>query len=275
VGLLAVVVALGGCTAAPSSAPESSATSAAGPDQVLTGALLQYRRDVLARRLQVRLTAHEAGLVVEQLTFVTSGWPAAEATPGGAELHAGTALDLPVVLGAADCSGPPGTAQARVVVRDPAGRTSTLEVPLDDDGLVRRLHEEDCADQALRAEAGIEVADVRPGPDGKSLRVTVRLRRLSGSDVVRVTGTRANTVYDVTADDPLPTLRHGGAVSVDLTMVPARCDTHALGESYRTGVIGLVVSLGDGDPRPFDLVPPPEVRASLETFAVRVCRPGR
>jgi hypothetical protein len=265
---------LGGCSAAASptaTAPRSSA--GAGPDQAVTGELLQYRRDELARRLQVRLTAHEAGLVVEQLTFATHGWPAAPGTPNGAELHNGTALDLPVVLGTADCTGPPGRAEADVVVRDATGTDRTLEVPLDDDGLVRRLHAEDCADEALRAQAAIEVTDVEPA-DARSVTITVRLRRLSGSDPVRVTGTRPNTVYDLTADGRLPTLRRGAEVSFAVTMVAARCDVHALGESYRTGVVGLVLSLGDGDPRPYDLVPPPDLRARLEAFAVTSCRGG-
>ena len=271
-GLVAAVIVLAGCSAAPSPSPAGSASSS-GPERLVTGALLQYRRDEPARRLQVRLTASEAGVVVEQLTFVTPGWPAAAATPNEVELRPGTAVDLPVVLGAADCSGPPGAAEAEVVVRDPAGASRTLRVPLDDGGLVRRLHAEDCADQALRAEAAIEVPDVQPA-DERSVRVTVRLRRLSGSDAVRVTATRPNTVYDLRADGRLPTLRHGGEVSFALTMVAARCDVHALGESYRTGIIGLVLSLGDGDPRPYDLVPPPDIRTRLETFAVTSCRGG-
>jgi hypothetical protein len=271
-GLVAAVIVLAGCSAAPSSSPAGSPSSA-GPERLVTGALLQYRRDEPARRLQVRLTASETGLVVEQLTFVTRGWPAAAGTPNEAELPDGTALDFPVVLGTADCSGPPGAAEAEVVVRDPAGASRTLDVPLDDGGLLRRLHTEDCADQALRAEAAIEVTDVQPA-DQRSVRVTVRLRRLSGSDAVRVTATRPNTVYDLEADGRLPALRHDGEVSFALTMVAARCDTHALGESYRTGIIGLVLSLGDGDPRPYDLVPPPEIRAQLEAFAVTSCRGG-
>jgi hypothetical protein len=265
---LATVVVLSGCSAAPSPA----ATASSPGDRTVTGALLQYRRDELARRVQVRLTAHETGLVVEQLTFDTAGWPTAAGTPNGAELHTGTPLDLPVVLGTADCSRAPGPARAEVVVRDPAGRTRTLDVALDDDGLVRRLHAEDCADEALRVQAAIEVADVRPA-DERSVRVTVRLRRLSGSDPLRVTGTRPNTVYDLRADGRLPTLRRG-EVAFDLTMVAARCDVHALGESYRTGNVGLVLALGDGDPRPYDLVPPADVRAQLETFAVTACRGG-
>jgi hypothetical protein len=275
-GLLAAVVLLGSCSTAPSPATSpapAAASPTAAPDQAVTGELLQYRRDELARRLQVRLTAHEPGLVVSQLTFVTRGWPPTSAANGEVELQPGAALDLPVVLGAADCSGPPGAAEADVVVRDRAGTSRTRRVPLDDDGLVRRLHAEDCADQALLAQVAIEVTDVEPA-DERSLRVTVRLRRLSGTDVVRVTGTRPNTVYDLTTDGRLPALRHGAEVSFPLTMVAARCDVHALGESYRTGVIGLVLSVGDGDPRPYDLVPPPDVRAQLETFAVTACRGG-
>ncbi|NYJ06116.1 hypothetical protein [Petropleomorpha daqingensis] len=272
--LAAAAVVLAGCSAAPSTPAAPAASSTAAGDRSVTGALLQYRRDELARRLQVRLTAHEPGLVVEQLTFDTSGWPAAAATPNEAALPDGTALDFPVVLGTADCDGPPGTAEAEVVVRDPTGGTRTLDVPLDDDGLVRRLHAEDCADEALRAQVAIEVAGVAP-VDEHSVQVTVRLRRLSGDDAVRVTGTRPNTVYDLSTDGRLPTLRHGGGeVSFDVTMVAARCDVHALGESYRTGIIGLVLALGDGDPRPYDLVPAPDVRARLETFAVTSCRGG-
>jgi hypothetical protein len=57
-------------------------------------------------------------------------------------------------------------------------------------------------------------------------------------------------------------------------MHPARCDVHALGESYRTSLIGLVVALGDRDPQSFVLTPDPDVRARIETFAVETCRGG-
>jgi hypothetical protein len=272
VGLVAAVAVLAGCTAAPSPSPAATSPGA-GADQAVTGTLLQYRRDVLRRRVEVRLTASEAGLVVESLTFRTQGWPDAAGTPNEAQLPTTAGLDLPVVLGTADCSGPPGAATAEVVVRDRAGQSRTLEVPLDDDGLVRRLHAEDCADQALRAQVAIEVTDVRPA-DRRSERVTVRLRRLSGDDAVRVTGLRPNTVYDLSADGRLPTLRDDAEVTFALTMVAARCDVHALGESYRTGIVGLVLAVGDGDPRPYDLVPAPDVRAQLKTFAVTSCRGG-
>jgi hypothetical protein len=119
------------------------------------------------------------------------------------------------------------------------------------------------------------VASVRPVDTaaGPALRMVVQLTRRSGSEPVRVTGTASNTVYDITAAGPLPTLTDA-PVTLDLDLVPARCDVHALGESYRTGLIGLVLALGDGDPRPFVLVPADDVRRQLETFAVQTCRPG-
>jgi hypothetical protein len=146
-------------------------------------------------------------------------------------------------------------------------------VPLEDDGLASRLHDADCAEQALRAQAAIEVADVQEGTgdEGPALRVAVRLSRLSGADPVRVTGIGSNTVYSIRAVGPLPTLRDEPVV-LELSLVPARCDTHALGESYRTGLIGLVLALGDDQPRPLVLTPDDDVRRRLETFAVDTCR---
>jgi len=47
---------------------------------------------------------------------------------------------------------------------------------------------------------------------------------------------------------------------------------HALGESYRTGLIGLVLALVDGEPRAFVRTPEPAEGARLEAFAVETCR---
>src|SRR3954454_8291554 len=103
------------------------------------------------------------------------------------------------------------------------------------------------------------------------MRISVELRRIAGADPVRVTGTGSNTVYDITADGALPTLRNG-SVELQVDMVAARCDVHALGESYRTGLIGLVIAVGERAPRPYVLTPADDVRHNLETFAVTSCR---
>ncbi|HLM05789.1 MAG TPA: hypothetical protein VK402_11450 [Blastococcus sp.] len=267
-------------TAAPSTTTSSGPPPAPGlagveddPAAGLRGELLQFRRDVAGRRLEVRLTAANDGLVVEALELTTPGLPAAPAVPRGAQLHRDLPLDLPVVLGTVDCSAPAGPPAAEVRLSDAAGGSRTVTVPLDDGGLVRRLHGAECAEQALRAQTAIEVAEVREvsTDDGPALRVAVHLRRIGGSDPVRVTGIGSNTVYSIEAVGPLPTLRQEPVV-LDLLLIPARCDTHALGESYRTGLIGLVLALGDDDPRPLTFTPPDDVRRRLETFAVDTCR---
>lgn len=242
----------------------------------LEGRLLQFRRDVALRRVEVRLVAANAGLVAESLTVRAPGLSLERDRPVDAELRAGAGLDLPVVMGEPDCTVAPGPAVAVVGLRDATGARRTVEVPLEDDGLLARLHAADCADRALRAQAEFRVAGVEPveTADGPALRIEIALTRLSGDDPVRVTGTGANTVYTITAVGPLPTLDDEEAVSLVIDMLPSRCDPHALGESYRTSLIDLVVALGEGDPRPFVLTPDPDVRRRLETFAVDTCRGG-
>jgi len=261
-----------------SAAPELPAGLAAVADDAragLHGRLLQFRRDVASRGLEVRLVAANPGLVVEGLDLRAPGLVIATGLAHEAALRQEPGLDLRVTMGATDCAVQPEPPVAELQLRDDTGLRRTVEVPLDDDGLVQRLHEEDCAEQTLLVQADIAVVDVAPTetPDGHALRVRIGLTRRSGADPVQVTGTGSNTVYDITAVGRLPTLRQD-PVTLVVDMLPARCDVHALGESYRTGLIGLIVALGDDDPRPFVLTPSDDVRHRLETFAVETCRAG-
>lgn len=267
-------------TRPPAVAPSADAPPAPGLAAVagdaqagVHGRLLQFRRDVERRRLEVRLVAANAGLVLEGLDLRAPGLTTEPAEDRDTVLVPAPGLDLPVTMGPADCTVPPGAPVAALRLRDGTGAQRTVEVPLEDDGLVQRLHDADCAEQALRGQAGITVVAAEPvrTPRGPAMRVSIELRRLTGTDPVRVTGTGSNTVYDITAVGPLPTLVDGSAV-LEVDMVPARCDVHALGESYRTGLIGLVVALGEFAPRPLVLTPADDVRSSLETFAVTTCR---
>jgi hypothetical protein len=199
--------------------------------------------------------------------------PAAPADPRGAELHAGTPLDLRVVAGATDCAVDSEPPRAVVQLTDATGASREVTVPLDDGGFAARLHAADCFEQALRAQVAIEVLGVQEVP-GPMLDVAVQLRRVGGSDAVRVTEINSNTIYSITATGPLPVLDGSGAASVTLRLDPSRCDVHALNESYRTSLIGLRVALGDRAARPFVLTPAPDVRHRLETFAVDTCLGG-
>lgn len=246
-------------------------------EAALRGQLLQFRRDVASGRLEVRLTSLGRGLFVEELELRAPGISTAPWAPRPTELRTRVPRDLPVLMGDPDCAMLPGPPQAEVVLRDDTGARRSVTLPLDDGGLVDRLHAVLCADQTLRAQADVEVAAVDELSTwaGPALRVVVRLSRLAGTDPVRVTGIGSNTIYSISAAGPLPTLGGAGPVTVALDLVPARCDEHALGESYRTGLIGLFLALGDADPRPFVLTPDAGVRHRLENFAVETCRAGQ
>jgi hypothetical protein len=256
----------------PAAAATGLAAVADDPAAGLTGVLLQFRRDVARRRVEVRLTSSAAGLVVDGLTLVAPGLTAEPGDPRSAELRPGAALDLPVVVGG-DCSVDSGPPTAAVRLRDATGAVRDVTVPLEDGGLARRLRQGDCFDRELLQEVAVELVDVAEVA-GPALQATVRLRRVGGSARVRVTRVDSNTVYDITVLGRLPTLERQDAVTAVLRLDPARCDVHALGESYRTSLIGLVVELGDREPHSFVLTPDPAVRQRIEAFAVDTCRGG-
>jgi hypothetical protein len=277
-----LLLVLGGCGTADRPATPRAETSgppapglaavADDPHARLTGELLQFRRDAERRRVQVRVTAANDGLRVDRLTLDAAGFEPTSAAPGS-ELPGGRALDLKVRLGTVDCSAASGDVRAELALSDEAGARRTVVLPLADGGFAADRHESECAEAGLREQVGITLAGLRRADvDGRpALRATVRLTRLSGSAPIAVTGTADNTVYRITPAAALPTVAHG-TTDFDLVLLPARCDSHALGESYRTGLIGVFVAVGDADPRPVVLAPEAADRRTIETFAVDACR---
>ena len=262
---LVAATVLCGCTPA---APGEDAPAAEQP--LLQGSLLQFRRDAEARRVQVRLTAARDGVVVTSVELAADGFTPPPVRDRTTTLPAGRPLDLELTLTSPDCTASQDAVAARVQV---AGRAEPLEVPLDDGGLLRRLHDGECADEALLAQVRIEVTSLEETATG-SLRATVRLTRRAGDDAVRIAGVGPNTVYAINPAGALPTLTGDGSVDLVLDLVPSRCDVHALGESYRTSLVDLRVALGDAEPRPYVLAPAEPVRRRIESFAVDTCRAG-
>ena len=266
--VIAAVAILSGCEQQTPSAPAETTAAAELP---LQGSLLQFRRDAEARVVQVRLTAARDGLVVESVRVDGGGFTPPPGWQGTTTLPQTRALDLRVTLTSPDCSVEPTDVTARVAV---AGGPDPVVVPLDDGGLLRRLHVSECADEALREQVRIEVVSLAETevPGGPALRATVRLTRRSGADAVRITGVGPNTVYTATPAGDLPTLGDSGSADLLLNLVPSRCDAHALGESYRTSLIDLRVAVGDAEPRTFVFAPAEQVRRRIERFAVDTCR---
>jgi hypothetical protein len=250
---------------------QPTAAPASAEPALLTGELLQFRRDSEARVLQVRLTAAREGLVLESVDVDAHGFHPYPSFEGTTELPAGRPLDLRVTLTTPDCSVAPTDITARVVL---AGRAAPVLVPLRDRGLLRRLHTKECADESLLQHVSIEVVSLTETEvaDGPALRATVRLTRRSGSEPVRIDDVGDNTVYVIDPRGDLPTLGAEGSVDLVLDLLPSRCDVHALGESYRTSLIDLRVAVGDEPARTFVFMAADPVRRQIEQFAVDTCR---
>jgi hypothetical protein len=269
VPVFAAAVVLCGCEDGGPAVPPATTAS----EQLLQGSLLQFRRGAEARVVQVRLTAARDGLVVVSVTVEGGGFRPPPTWQGTTTLPEDRPLDLRVTLTSTDCDAEPADVAAHVTL---AGEPDPVVVPLDDGGLLRRLHGKECAEEALREQVRMEVVSLAETEvaDAPALRATVRLTRLSGRDAVRITGVGPNTVYTATPAGELPTLGDRGSVDLEVDLVPSRCDTHALGESYRTGLLDLRVAVGDAEPRSVVLAPAEPVRRRIERFAVDTCRAG-
>lgn len=271
-GLLPLALAGGllvGCGSDP--APPAGASPST---QALTGELRQFRRDRATRTAQVTLTAR----VPTTVTGIGLSAPGFEDAPVRAfdtDLPVGGPLDVPVAYGRARCASAPGPATATVLTT-----AGTVLVPLTDDGLLVRLHEGDCFEQALAQQVALTVSRswVPATREGRpALQGWVDVVRTGPGDRLVVDDLGANVLFAVSSPGstgtPLLVLEPGvprGRVPVLLT--PSRCDPHALAESHRTSLVTAYVGLGAQPARLVTLVPDDGVRRRLEDFALATCR---
>ena len=144
-------------------------------------------------------------MIVDALTLEAPGLSAGPGDPRAAALRPGRRAGSSPSWRAGDCTVDAGPPTAAVRLHDATGAVRDVTVPLEDDGLARRLHESDCFDKALLRQVAVEVVDVTEVA-GPALQVTVRLRRVTGTDRLRVTRVDPNTVYDIKAVGGLPAL---------------------------------------------------------------------
>ena len=235
------------------------------------GELRQPRSDRALHRVQVTVTSG-LPLRVTAVTLTAGGFAPTGTVPVDVSLPVGSPLDLPVTYGAPDCAAAPGPAVA-VLATDELG---DLRLDLDDGGLVARLHEAECVEQALREAVDLAVSPelVETVVDGVPTLTGALLltRRVTGERVV-LDGLGANVVLTVRSDTTAAPLRVLGpdeaSLSVPLVLTPSRCEAHALAESKRTSLVTAYLGLGDRAPRLVTVTPDDATRRTVEEFASR------
>jgi hypothetical protein len=255
-----VAIVLAACApAAPSSAPSVAAATAPPPDG-LSASLVQYRRDQPRRFVEVKLAnAGTAALDVTLLDVTLPGFTDTGPVGRTTTVEADRRVDLPVPLGEPVCDEPPdGTAVARLEVTPDAGGTVRTTVPVDDDGLLARLHGFDCA--VRRAD---EVTDITLRPawelrgEGRDLTVageaTVVLA--DPSTTVEITDVAGNLLFVTvpeTITPPLPVRLDDAATTatIGFELLPSRCDGHAIAEAKRLTTVAFLVSVDGAESVP-------------------------
>lgn len=243
VGLCAVLATLSGCSSAVEPRPARTGSGAAPS---LSASITQYTSDVLPRRLQVQV--HQgAGPAVTMRAVVVR-------VPGFAgtvrqELDDLTrpngTIDLPIPLGRAEC---PAVARSPVQVelRTTAGVLRLTAI--DPDGLVRRLHAEECAVRQVLAQVPLRWSRTWTR-HGTASRAVVAGHLIVGPVAAghraAVTGLDGTVLFEPSAPplrEPLR-LAAGRRAAIPVTLAPARCDPHAVAEAKAGYAFPVRVSL--------------------------------
>lgn len=272
-GWVIVVMLLAGCAATPST-----------PDGI-GASVFETRFDAALGQVQLRITNDSpAPFSVASAALVSERYPASTPFDRGQVVPAGSARDLPVALGPVACESaePTSPDAARVVIALADGTTAETLLPLHDDAILAAALERDCRIEAVRAHAEIRPPDAlewtpgagRPAilsyavlPTGAEGTLTVRSANpttLLG--LVDGTGARATPlpIGLVIDSSSAPT-------TIDLAIVPARCDAHAIAEDKQGTLMPFDIVTSDGAQGQVRIGVSDAVRTQIYDFVTDYC----
>lgn len=274
--------------------PTGASTTAAAPLPrealaALRAEVRQSRTDRAARVVQVAV--HNDGttdLEVVEVRLVSPTVEGVAVSEDGRRAPAGTRRDVSVALGEPVCDAGPGAgatsdaggATVRIEVVDGTGRRGTLDVtPEDPNGHLARIHGEDCAAVAVARGAALALGPglaTRQEPDGRWVgTLTLTLTPRAGGPEVAVDAVERTVLLDpATGGSQWPaalSTATGGAGTVGLDVVPARCDPHAVAEDKRGTAFGVHARV-DGVAQPvFHVTADDALRGLVHEFVALAC----
>jgi hypothetical protein len=259
---LAVVVVLGGCSAAPSD------PAAQEQPQVRLG-FTQLLPDEGTRRALLRVeNVADSDLAVSAAGLDWAGY-GSFTSPQDATLSAGQTLDLRVTLPVPDCDSTDAADDpVRGIVRTTAGE---VVQPLEGSGqvFVRRLYDAWCTDRLLAENLAIDYADdwrvvAEERNDEPAAVGSLLLTRQEGTDPVEVVASDGTVLYDLGVATPVRVPPTRPEVALRAAIRPGnRCDEHARGQATAPWTLALTLRVGEGaEARDARVLaePPPEVR---------------
>lgn len=274
--LLAVAVVaagLAGCTGTPGPAPT-------GMPDGLSVSLVQLRSDVADRQAQVQIRNDgDEPVSVTAVAVAAPGWAgvAERVVDRVTTVAPGRRVDVRVQLPAMDCAA--ADAASAVVTlgleRDGVGSEAVADIP-DPLGFLPELHARECLGEALAEVAVVTVSAFTPSAPGGTGALTLAIAPTgSGSALLHAVDSTPLLMYAAgvpAAPFPLGIDIHpdSPATTVDIPLVPQRCDPHVVQEDKRGTIFTVDVTVGAvaGE---VDLPAPPDMKARMLTWVADWC----
>ncbi|NKX53969.1 hypothetical protein [Arthrobacter mobilis] len=299
-----LVLLLAACAAActPAGPPDRTGTApaasshspAAGPVAVQ----ISQRRGQEAKRRFILQVANTSGrpLVIEAAAVRSvlydgdAAWVPVRA--GGTRLGPGRTVSLAVDLPAPHCRPPesssapprsdaaePGPEAGAVLTVDGGSGPARLQVAAPDPfGVLARSHNQDCLAEAVGRIASLSLDPQLKRAGSRTARsaiVSVRIVPAGGTGTLSIESPAPTTLLGEDPDHPWPrgivVAGRDAPRTLELHIVPARCDAHAVAEDRLGTKLPLRLTAG-GYRGVLRLEPPPELARAVYSFITAACR---
>ena len=246
----------------------------------LRAALIQLRADVAERHAQVRVeNLSGAAVRIGEVAVVDPRFvaDAVRLVDRGSTVPAGGSIDIRVQLPAVTCdiasSADPSVRLELIADGTSRGVTLPIADPL---GFAGPLHDRECRAEALAAAADIAFTGFSPSPSGEPALLHMEIVAVGDgeAEVTAVQQTNLLTFGDATIDGVLPigVLVQPGKepTTLDLPVVPTRCDAHAVQEDKRGTIFDVRVSVA-GESGEVELFVGDALRGRILTWVADWC----
>lgn len=272
-GLLIGALTLSGC-AGPGDAPPLP--------EGITAEFVQLRSDVADRQAQVRVhNATDAPIEIDDVTVSDPRFAeiATRANPGRVStVGPGATVDLRIQLPAVQCDVAEGSATVQLGI---PSLGEAVEGPLPDPlDVIGPLHERECRAEGVADAATLALSSFEPSSPGEPAMLTLSIvpTGRASMEIVGIQTTNLLT-FDAgpgaTADTyPIGVVVEAGIgaepVSLELPLVPLRCDPHAVQEDKRGTIFTLEVDV-PGDSGTIELAASEDMRGRILGWVADWC----
>ena len=245
--------------------------------------LVQLRSDVAGRTAQIRvINESDLDLTVTSLAVDDPRFEGEATRDKVTVIEAGRTVALRFELPPAACisaDGEPiadeGEASVTLLYDTIDGSFTSTAALVEPLGFVPRLHDRECLRQQLTSVVGLEWTGFTPSASGVPAALTLGLAP-SGSGTAVIAGIRTTNLLKFTIDgddDLVLDATAGGSddvMSIDVPLVPWRCDPHAVQEDKRGTVFTVDVEV-DGKSGPIEVAASEKLRADILTWVAQWC----